>query len=736
MATRIPRAYRRPLTATRFRKKILGRIYLDTEREFVAGAFHEGDDGKYRLREDLTPEDKKRLARIAKEIKKNRGLLRIGRIAVPLLIVGGAVAFNLLFLDRILETNGEKLLERVFGAQVEIEQLDAQPMEGRITLAGLIVADRDRPMRNLFEFGPTTIAIRMPELFTGRVVIREISTTGIAFGTERTTSGALDDSDAAGGDDGSGAGLEDLEQRTEAGLDAVVDSLGVDGIGGLDDLSLEALSLDVEALIADARDDLTVTTLVPEAIEDTEAAIASTEAQLEGISGRVRGLGDTVQEVAAIDPSSLTNPQTILSTVQTIESTRDSVSALGEDARTLQRSLEAEIARLRETEQALRNAAQNDLDALQARIPDFDIDPSAIAEAGARAFVAGFLGEAWNTVQRVIAVAQRVRAAIPESTERDRRPRRGGVDIPFSETPYPRFVIERLAGDGGDSSQRIEVSVTGISSDPDLTDSTTEIVFRRDRTDGRYLHLESELDLRSGARMRSESLFEAVGAEPSLPEAAQQIGFASLNGATRLSGGTILFADGALAGTLDAVVTDPRLSATEGASPVAELIAGIASEQEQIDGSFTFELRDAAITDIEASTSLTELLRAQVEQLIADLRAEAEARIREEIDRIVAEQIERLAEEIAVFDVLVGRSTEELLRIETYEQILDEQKTELESRVADIRDQAEAAARAAVEQAEAQARAEAEAAAEAAAREAESRVRDAAGGIRLPGRRN
>jgi len=339
-------------------------------------------------------------------------------------------------------------------------------------------------------------------------------------------------------------------------------------------------------------------------------------------------------------------------------------------------------------------------------------------------------------VQRVIGVAQRVRAAIPESTERDRGPRRGGVDIPFSETPYPRFVIERLAGDGGDSSQRIEVSVTGISSDPDLTDSTTEIVFRRDRTDGRYLHLESELDLRSGARVRSESRFEAVGAEPSLPEAAQQIGFTTLEGATRLSGGTTLFADGALAGTLDAVVTDPRLSATEDASPVSSLIAEIASEQERIDGRFAFELRDAAITDIEASTSLAELLRAQVEQLIADLRAEAEARIREEIDRIVAEQIERLAEEIAVFDVLVGRSTEELLQIETYEQILQEQKADLESRVADIRGQAEAAARAAAEQAEAQARAEAEAAAEAAAQEAESRIRDAAGGIRLPGRRN
>jgi len=89
-----------------------------------------------------------------------------------------------------------------------------------------------------------------------------------------------------------------------------------------------------------------------------------------------------------------------------------------------------------------------------------------------------------------------------------------------------------------------------------------------------------------------------------------------------------------------------------------------------------------------------------------------------------------------VFNVLVGRSTEELLQIETYEQILQEQKADLESRVADIRGQAEAAARAAAEQAEAQARAEAEAAAEAAAQEAESRIRDAAGGIRLPGRRN
>lgn len=730
MAARIPRAYRKSISAKRFNKNVLKRIYLDTEKEFIAGAFLEEADGTFRLRDDLTPEEITRLARVSKDIRKNRGLLKIGRIAIPLIIVSGAVMFNLLFLDRILETNGERLLERAFGARVEIEGLDAKPLTGEITLAGLVVADRDRPMRNLFQFGRTTIAIRTPELLTRRVVIREISTTGLSFGTERTSSGALDERGETSTPEADTADVgPNATERAEAGIAAVAESLGIDGLGGI--------SFDVDSLIAEAREDLTVTTLVPEAIADAQAVAESTRAQIDGIATRVEGLSETVDEARAIQPASLTNPQTILATIETIETTRASVNTLGEDTRALQRSIQQEIAQLRATEAALRNAAQNDLAALRARIPDFDIDPRSIAEDSARAFAAGFLGETWNTVQRVLGIAQRVQDAFPESEEDGRRTqRRGGVDVPFATTPYPRLLIERLAGDGSHDGQTVAMTITDISSDPDLTDTVTAFTFIRETGDGERLDLMSRLDLRSDTDERMTNELTMSGVSVALPAAARNLGFTDLTGPTHLAGAAILSRDGVLNGTLDAAVDNPELTAGEDASMAATLIARVASEQEEIDARFAFEVKDAAITSLDASSSLTAVLRDQIEQLIADVRAEAEARIEEELDRIVAEQIARLAEEVEILDALVGLSTEELLAIETYQRILDEKETELEARIADVRGQAEAAIRAEAEEAEAQARAEVEAAAEAAAREAESRIQDATGGVRLPSFRN
>lgn len=730
MAAKIPRAYRKPIPAKRFERTILRRIHIEKEREFFEQAFRSSDDGTRQVREDLSQEEIKRLARVARDVKKNRGMLRMGRIAIPLVIVAAAVVFNLLFLDRILESAGEGLLEDVFGARVEIEALDVRPFSGELTLGALVVADRDRPMRNLFQFGRTTAAIRLPELLTGRVVIRELSARGLAFATGRTTSGLLEGQAAPEGGaaaeaadrDGAGGGVAD---RAASGVEAVAGSLGLGGV-----------SFDVEELIADAADDLTVTTLVPEAIEDARATIDRTEQQLAALRTRTEELGETVSDLRDVDAATFQDPQRILATVATVEAARDSVGQLEREARTLRGTVEDEIERARATEQRLRDAAEADFEAIRARIPDLDVDPGTIAEDALRAFAAGFLGESWNTVNRLVATARRLREAFPEDEDPRERARRGGVDVPFAETPYPRFMIEQLAADGRGDGQDIALAISDISSDPDLTDSVTTVRFSRSAA-GEELAVDLALDLRREAATPASAEIARTGAAPSLPAAAREIGLESLAGSMAVGGRATLSAEEILEGTLSATIADPELTAAVDASALTALVARVASEEEAIDAELGFTVEEAGVTSLEGSTSLTAAIRRQVDAAIAEVRAEAEARVRAELDRVVAEQLARLTDEIDALDSLAGLSTEELTRLETYQQLLAEQQAELESRVADIRGQAEAAARAAAEEAAAQARAEAEAAAEEAAEaareEAGSRVRDAAGNLGLPG---
>lgn len=710
MSKAIPREYRKPIPEKRFRKQVIGRIHVEKEREFYLQAFVAREDGMFVLRDDLTNEDHARLARVAKEIKQNRGLLHLGRLAIPLILVGGVVAFNLLFLNSLLQNAGERALERVFGARAEIARLEARLLDGTIELAGLTVADRDQPMRNLFELGRTALSIRVPELLTGRVVIREIAAEGLAFGTPRKVSGALQREAATTETDSAlrqQIGTE-VAARTTAGVAAALQTIGVGS------LSFDPAAFDPAALVAQTVDQLRVLKVVPEAIERSQAGAAGIELQLVALRDATMALGAPIQQLTAFRPELVTNPQQLFEVVALAQGTTARATALRSDAERIRTAVEREVGALRAVEGEVRRAVAADRALLVGLIPPFELDPFALGQDAVRTFALGFLGEAWQTIQRIYGTAQRLRTAFPETGERAPGQRRGGVDVPFAATPYPRFLIESLSGQGTADGQAVTLLLRAISSDPNLTDTPTTIDFIHERGAGQKLQLTGAIDLRSAAETPLQTTIRAAGLHPTLPSGAGQLGFAALEGTTDLGGQARLEHDGRVRGDAQVQIAAPRLVAVAGAPPVSAFLAEIASAQAAIDAGMAFTLRAGAVEQFEARTSLTAALRDYATQLIAGLRAEAEQRIVAELERLVAAQVDRLMEHIGAIELLSGRSAEELLQIDTYRQIIAQKEAELTSRLTDLGAQLDAAAaqlRAAAEAAAAEARREAEAAA-------------------------
>ncbi len=102
------------------------------------------------------------------------------------------VVLWLLYVDRFVQHTVEDYGADLVGARVDVERADLRLGEGRVSLSGLAVANPDSPMRNLLEAREVVADIRMQPLLTKKLVVQEIAIRGLRFGTERSTSGALD----------------------------------------------------------------------------------------------------------------------------------------------------------------------------------------------------------------------------------------------------------------------------------------------------------------------------------------------------------------------------------------------------------------------------------------------------------------------------------------------------------------------------------------------------------------
>jgi len=707
---RIPRSYRKPITAKKFSRKVLRRIHLDRDRSFVEEMFPPREDGRLLLRDEINGDDRARLARVLKEIRKNKGLLRMGRLAIVLVIIIGGVAFTILFKDRLLEEAAEELLTRTFEAQSDVENLRFAPLKGEIAVDGIAVTDAAAPERNLFELGETAFLIDTEELIKGNVVIRRMAARSIAFGTERETPGFLAPRDDGGETDAGGSSRsEEISERATGAAAETWAGLGID--------------IDPEAILADIEADL----VTPRLAEDLTAEAAETyeywESRVDATTAQVATIGTRAEALTGRDPRGIRSIEEIQQIYDEVSSGVDEVETLYREMESAYARIEGDIARVTDSSDRIQRAIETDMASLRDRIPSLDVDPREFATSTVRTFVQSFLGSTWDRGMLVVGKLQALQEYVPERSD---GPGRGGVDIPFAGVAYPRLLIEEAVVSGTPADGGIALEIRDVSSDPDLTGRPTLVSFARES-----LALEGTIDLREAAPALVEWNMRLESVRPDLPAAARQLGFADLTGDGTIAATGRIDRAAVLAGTMDVAVEDLLIPTSDGAPRTSEIIAEAIADSGQFTADLAYEVAGGRITAFSGSTSLVDALRARVEQLIADVRVQIEERLEAELASLLDEQLGPYRDQLVALEQLSDRSLEELMRAQTYRDLAQAQRDQFESRLTNLRDELEAQLRAELEaraaELEAQARAEAErlqaeAEAEAARVEAEARA--------------
>jgi uncharacterized protein (TIGR03545 family) len=132
----------------------------------------------------------KAIAAAVKLESKAASIFRWGAILpmtiVALLMIGGLVLFRDVLLKKAAVTG----LQAAFGAKADVIGL-ASGFAPSVNLENVDVANRRKPMANLFEFDKLAAGVELGPLLAGNVHVHEATLEGLRFGTTRTESGAL-----------------------------------------------------------------------------------------------------------------------------------------------------------------------------------------------------------------------------------------------------------------------------------------------------------------------------------------------------------------------------------------------------------------------------------------------------------------------------------------------------------------------------------------------------------------
>lgn len=329
--------------------------------------------------------------------------LKKGNVAALGAAAGLIALFVVLFLDPLLKRGLVAAGQSAARAKVEVGSLRTSVLRGELTLASVAVADRTEPMKNLFELGEARFAFKPSAALKGRAVITEASLSGLRFGTERKTSGALPRSAEP-------SRLEDLARRA------------------------------VGPRVSEAVSEVKQAKLDPRQLKSL-AGLDAAEAKLKDVESRWKARVETFKNVGKVDP------------LKAVALVKEAEAA----HRDLRADLDAVQSALRQAEELRRQDLQGLL--AMAGVPAFDAESLTRRLLGAE--LADKVGKALSWAQWLKRRKDaQARARAPE------RPRRKGVNVEFPKPGAdPAFWLQKARLTGEHAGMRLEGLLTDVASD-------------------------------------------------------------------------------------------------------------------------------------------------------------------------------------------------------------------------------------------------------------------------------
>lgn len=326
---KLPKLFKKTYTENQLQRKILKKIYIADDKKFVQNFFKEAGENKkgkklYAIPKDTLVEKKEqsKLKAIAKEIKTQKGRIKLVPLAAA---VGTIVLICFLFVtfkNRIIKNAIVNACESVFEAKCDIDSVDFRLFDASFKVHHMQIANKDQPMKNLFELERIALDFDLTALLRKRFVTDEIAVTGMQTNTDRTYSGDISAKLAAKkkqkANKEDSAFMKTIKSRSDAALDSMKASFQ----GVFDEYN-------PANIIDRCYQNLKTPEIATKTTEETKVLIEEYKNKPEEIQEKLKTLQDSYAKIQSINIDDLKkNPAQIPSVLKTVESIKNDAETL------------------------------------------------------------------------------------------------------------------------------------------------------------------------------------------------------------------------------------------------------------------------------------------------------------------------------------------------------------------------------------------------------------------------
>ncbi|HUX13514.1 MAG TPA: hypothetical protein VMW87_10830 [Spirochaetia bacterium] len=628
---KLPRPFNRPIPESRYLRKVLGRVYLEPDREYLKSLFAADEVGMVRLVREPTDDERKRIRKIAKEVRRNRGVVQKGKLTILIIIIAGVAVFDLAFKNILVTRAGDQLLESAFGARSNLSGVDFRPLRGSISFSSLTVADKSRPMMNLFELGSTRMDVDTLRLLGGHLIITRMEAKGIRWGTPRKISGALTQAPSSRAP--SSQGKSDPTAAGSSGGVAVPEISSV--LAGLN-IPVPG-SFDAKKFVESHAQDLKSVTKITEITSRADTLTQIWKDRVAALASDAQAAAGRASELSSIDVNGIKSLDAAVAAYKQVQDAGAVISKTSTEAQTAYDAANADISAFAAQAAAIPGLVSADSRYLVSLVPDISTGGREILTKIVEVYVRAAIGSWYDRLLQGYGVVTRL-ADQKTATEKPRTRRLPGRTVVFPSAALPRFWLKQASFDAADTTQSLTLAgrVLDVTSDPDLIGMPASFDFQG-RSGAASLEVRGEVDGRKDAADRVSVAASTSGQPLDISGGLEGLEISSVKGNLKLSTGITLMAGGGAAGRVQMEASSLAVTGTYARDSFGGILADVLQQDLPLEAAFDYRVApDGSISFPSGTTNLDQAVNEVLKSRAKQITDALQARVKTELDGLIA----------------------------------------------------------------------------------------------------
>lgn len=361
--------------------------------------------------------------------------IRLNFIIPTVIVIALITAFNILFFDLLLKKAFIATGEMIFGAKVEIVSLKTSFMHLSLKLDGLKCADRNDYFKNLIDIDQIKFQVQFTPLLRKKVIIDEMSVTGLKWGTDRKTSGKLPPKKEKKFEnkkkkDGIFAKMFDSAKNK-----AVAEFNNLPAVDAFEKIEAQTKDFDVNKLIADT--DLQSVKEITKISEDLNAKYKNYQTVISNykIEEKIEETKTLVNELSKTKSFSLNDVSESAKKIEKLKNNKKELEKIIQDLNNAKKDISNTV----NISKQIQSIVNKDIDNVSSKLTLPGIDTRNISRI--------LFGPQWiNRTDKIIYYMSVIKKYMPEKKAKEEvKERQKGRDIIFKQKLYPDLLISKIS---------------------------------------------------------------------------------------------------------------------------------------------------------------------------------------------------------------------------------------------------------------------------------------------------